>query len=138
VSPPDGIVDVFRAACSRLCPARLFTSLQSNPPMSLDGVRPAPKPNAPKAGRYRAWCDGYRFATSKGKPIVAAAAKTEMKQDSSDFAAIARAVRFTARSSRYLNCHSNLSGHGGSNKPANGEGVLSRWTGAALEAGRPE
>jgi hypothetical protein len=48
VSPPDGIVDVFRAACSRLCPARLFTSFQSNRPLSLDGVRPATKPNAPK------------------------------------------------------------------------------------------
>jgi len=43
-----------------------------------------------RLGKKKAWCDGYQFATSKGKPIAAAAAKTEMKQDSPDFAAIAR------------------------------------------------
>jgi hypothetical protein len=58
--------------------------------LSLGGVSPAPKSNAPKARCNKAWCDGYRFATSKGKPIAAAAAKSEMKQYSPDFAAIAR------------------------------------------------
>jgi hypothetical protein len=83
-------VDVFRATRSRLCPAYLLTALPLYPPLSLGSVQPAPKPNAPKARCNRAWCDGYRFATSKGKPITAAAAKTEMKQGSPDFAAIAR------------------------------------------------
>jgi hypothetical protein len=58
--------------------------------LSLGSIRPAPKPNAPKARCNKAWCDGYRFATSKGKPIAALAAKTEMKQRSPDFAAIRR------------------------------------------------
>jgi hypothetical protein len=84
-------VDVFRAAaCSRLCPACLFTSLPLYPPLPLGSVRPAPKSNAPKARCNKAWCDGYQFATSKGKPIAAAAAKTKMKQGSPDFAAIRR------------------------------------------------
>jgi hypothetical protein len=50
----------------------------------------SPKIQCAKSSINKAWCDGYRFATSKGKPFAAAAAKTEMKQDSPDFAAIAR------------------------------------------------
>jgi hypothetical protein len=33
------------------------------------------KVHALKARCNKAWCDGYRFATAKGKPIAAAAAK---------------------------------------------------------------
>jgi uncharacterized protein len=52
-----------------------------------------------------------------------------------DFAAARTGGAFTRRSSRYLNCPSNLISHDRLNKPANGEGTTRRfdsWAGAAL------
>jgi hypothetical protein len=52
-----------------------------------------------------------------------------------DFPAFGAQAAFTSRSSRYLNCPSNLVGHDHPNKPANGEGnngTFSKWTGTAL------
>jgi hypothetical protein len=39
-----------------------------------------------------------------------------------DFEVKRAATAFTSDSSRYLNCPSNLTGHGDANKPANGVG----------------
>jgi hypothetical protein len=58
-----------------------------------------------------------------------------MKQAFLRFRGTRGVVAFTPDSSRCLNCHSNLLGHDALNKPANGIGVLDRWTGAALEEG---
>ena len=44
---------------------------------------------------------------------------------------------FTSRSSRTLNCPSNLIGHDPpNNRPENGVGMFQQWTGAALGGGR--
>jgi hypothetical protein len=66
--------------------------------------------------------NGYRFAKSHGKPNFANRRKPARGKHFCDFPAIHARATFTSRSSRYLNCPSNLIGHDHPNKPANGVG----------------
>jgi hypothetical protein len=66
--------------------------------------------------------NGYRLAKWQGKPNPAFRRKGPSNLRFCDFVAMAIAPAFTSDSSRYLNCPSNLIGHGHPNEPANGEG----------------
>jgi hypothetical protein len=63
---------------------------------------------------------GYRSAKSHGKPNLAMARQAPQNKGLRDLAADGADCAFTSRSSRYLNCPSNLIGHDPCNKPANG------------------
>src|SRR5258707_9223635 len=67
--------------------------------------------------------------------------KTVVKQAFLQFAAVRTENAFTPRSSRYLNCPSNLIGHDHPNKPPNGVGNNGKFQtvgqGAALGFSRP-
>jgi hypothetical protein len=93
------------------------------------GVFDFPKPNTRHRQSLRARAadaafvrNGYRSAKSHGKPNLAIGRQGPQNKGLRDFAADGAAFTFTSRSSRYLNCPSNLIGHAHLNKPANGVG----------------
>jgi hypothetical protein len=87
------------------------------------GRRDAPLSRVTTAvGAGRSCRNGYRFAKPQGKPNFANALKPARGRHFCDFPAIDARATFTSRSSRYLNCPSNLIGHDHPNKPANGVG----------------
>jgi len=55
--------------------------------------------------------NGYRFAKYEGESIFTIAGKCLKTGHFCDFARRAQAAAFTFDSSRYLNCHSNFTGH---------------------------
>ena len=64
--------------------------------------------------------NGYRSAKRQGKPNFTTTRKRLCRRHSCNFASAREVRAFTPRSSRYLNCPSNLIGHDHPNKPANG------------------
>ena len=92
--PDDGFQRATATVRSREPPAR-----QDHPPAPNSQMTP------------RACDNGYRSTKRHGKPILTIASKHLRRSHFCDFAP-ARGVRaFTPRSSRYLNCLSNLIGH---------------------------
>ncbi|MET0219796.1 MAG: hypothetical protein ABW213_03980 [Tardiphaga sp.] len=81
--------------------------------------------------------DGYAIAKPQGKPSLHLRRKTPETPGFLQFARCPGSCGFSFRSSRCLNCSSNLIGHSDPNKPANGgwDRIKSR-TGAALGWGR--
>jgi hypothetical protein len=66
--------------------------------------------------------DGYRLPKPQGKPNLPTGHKRPPNLRLCDSGAMRVDAAFTFDSSRYLNCPSNLIGHGDPNKPANGVG----------------
>jgi hypothetical protein len=66
--------------------------------------------------------NGYRLPKPQGKPNPAIRRKRAPDKHFCNFGLMCRPTAFTSDSSRYLNCPSNLIGHGDPNKPANGVG----------------
>ncbi|HEY2213355.1 MAG TPA: hypothetical protein VGH62_17410, partial [Bradyrhizobium sp.] len=76
--------------------------------------------------------NGYRFPKPQGKPNPANVRNPLRHRHFCKLLATPCGRAFTPRSSRYLNCPSNLIGHDHLNKPANGVGVSDGRAGAAL------
>jgi hypothetical protein len=67
-------------------------------------------------------CNGYRCTKRHGKPVFTNRHLSLQDRHFCDSMSACPPRAFTPRSSRYLNCPSNLIGHDQSNKPANGVG----------------
>jgi hypothetical protein len=67
-------------------------------------------------------CNGYRCTKRNGKPVFTNRHLSLQDRHFCDSMSARPSRAFTPRSSRYLNCPSNLIGHDHPNKPANGVG----------------
>jgi hypothetical protein len=78
---------------------------------------------------YRRCCNGYRSAKPQGKPNFTIGNFPLCRRQFCDFALDSTMRAFTSRSSRTLNCPSNLIGHDHpNNRPENGVGITGSLT----------
>jgi hypothetical protein len=94
-------------------------------PCGLFCKTPCSVRRAPRARR----CNGYRCAKPQGKPNFTIGNFSLCCRHFCDFASDRTMRAFTSRSSRTLNCPSNLIGHDHpNNRPENGVGITGKFT----------
>ena len=144
--PPSLIVRGRRLFRFRLAPgaSSLANSVSAAPSVSESAAAVARRPSLaafgpgsggcgpPGGGRWRRrpCCNGYRCTKPHGKPNVTIGNFSLCRRHFCDFAFGGTRRAFTSRSSRTLNCPSNLIGHDHpNNRPENGTRMIRRSVG---------